>query len=228
LIRSILTEIDQGVGIITLNRPERRNTLDARLIDELAEAVGVMTAEPAVRVIVMSSTGEFFCAGRLPDAGVDSGEQDRDAAENTATLAELLRHIAESPKPVIARVQGPAAGSGVGLIAACDIAVTTFDTSFTLANAGRGSDAAAISASVTAAIGERYVRRYLLTAERFSAAEAYRIGLVHEMVVDDTGLDEAVGDIIDALLNNNADAIAEYKSMLAAAAPQRGSRGVLG
>ena len=227
MIRSILTEIDQGVGIITLNRPARRNTLNAQLIDELAAAVGIMTEEPAVRVIVLSSTGEFFSAGYSPHADIAAEPQDEDGPQTTATLAGLLRYIAESPKPVIARVQGPAAGSGVGLIAACDIAVTTFDTSFTLANAGHGGDAAAISATVAAAIGERYVRRYLLTAERFSAAEAYRIGLVHEMVVDDTGLDEAVGDIIDALLNNSPQATAEYKSMLTAAS-QRISLGVPG
>jgi methylglutaconyl-CoA hydratase len=112
----------------------------------------------------------------------------------------MLRRLAQCPKPTVARVQGPAYGGGVGLVACCDVAIATFDAQFALTEVKLGIIPAVISPHVIAAIGERYARRYMLTAERFSAAEAYRIGLLHEMVTDDAALDEAVGEVIDALL----------------------------
>jgi methylglutaconyl-CoA hydratase len=130
----------------------------------------------------------------------------------------MLRRLAQCPKPTIARIQGPAYGGGVGLIACCDVAIATFDAQFALTEVRLGIIPAVISPHVIAAIGERYARRYMLTAERFSAAEAYRIGLLHEMVTDDAALDEAVGEIVDALLNNGPVALAECKQLIHAVA----------
>jgi methylglutaconyl-CoA hydratase len=130
----------------------------------------------------------------------------------------MLRHVAECQKPVIARVQGPAYGSGVGLIAACDIAISTFDAQFALTEVKLGIIPATIAPHVITAIGERYARRYMLTAERFSASEAYRIGLVHEIVPDEAALDDAIGDLIEALLKNGPDAMAECKQLIGAVA----------
>jgi methylglutaconyl-CoA hydratase len=115
-------------------------------------------------------------------------------------------------KPTIARVQGPAYGGGVGLIAACDIAVGTYDAVFSLSEVKLGIVPAVISPYVIAAIGERYSRRYMLTAERFSAAEAYRIGLLHEVVPGEEQLDEAIAELLDSLLANGPRAQAECKS----------------
>jgi methylglutaconyl-CoA hydratase len=98
------------------------------------------------------------------------------------------------------------------------VAIGTFDAEFSLTEVKLGLIPAVISPHVIAAIGERYARRYMLTAERFSAAEAYRIGLLHEMVVDDEGLDEAVGEVVEALLKNGPRAMAECKSLIAAVA----------
>lgn len=213
--QNILTEIDAGVGIVTLNRPERHNAFDDATIAELADAMGGMASDAAVRVVVISSTGKSFCAGadlawmqRAATYGFE--ENRRDAGE----LAEMLRSIADCPKPVIARVQGPAYGGGVGLIAACDIAVATFDARFALTEVKLGILPAVISPYVIAAIGERYARRYMLTAEQFSAAEAYRIGLVHEMAADEAGLDEAIGEWVTALLKNGPQALAECKALI--------------
>lgn len=219
MYQSLLTEIDHGVGIITLSRPERHNAFDEVLIDELAAAIAAMGSEPAVRVVVISSTGKSFCAGADLNwmqraAGLPDEENLRDAR----LLAGLFRRIAQCPKPVIARVQGPAYGGGVGLVAACDIAIATFDAQFSLSEVRLGIIPAVISPHVIAAIGERHARRYMLTAERFSAAEAYRIGLVHEMVADESGLDDAVGEIADALLKNSPAALTECKSLIAAVA----------
>ena len=219
MYQSILTEIDRGVGIITLNRADRHNAFDDVLIAELSEAIDIMGSDAAVRVIVLSSTGKSFCAGADLNwmkrmAGYSPEENLRDSR----ALAELFRRVAQSPKPVIARIQGPAYGGGVGLVAACDIAIATFDAQFALTEVKLGIIPSAISPYVIAAIGERYARRFMLTAERFSAAEAYRIGLVHEMVADERGLDEALGELIDALMKNGPHALRECKDLISAVA----------
>jgi methylglutaconyl-CoA hydratase len=219
MYQNILTEIDAGVGIITLNRPERHNAFDDTMIAELAEIMFSMASDPAVRVVVISSTGKSFCAGAdlnwMQRAASYSLEENRnDAGE----LAEMLRRIADCPKPVIARVQGPAYGGGVGVIAACDMAVATFESKFALTEVKLGLIPAVIGPHVLAAIGERYARRYMLTAEAFSAAEAYRIGLIHEMVADEIALDEAVGEWVDAVLKNGPQALAECKALIRAIA----------
>jgi methylglutaconyl-CoA hydratase len=219
MYQSILTEIDRGVGIVTLNRADRHNAFDDVLIAELSEAIDVMAHEPTVRVVVISSTGKSFCAGADLNwmkrmAGYSQEENLRDSR----ALAELFRRVAQCPKPVIARIQGPAYGGGVGLVAACDIAIATFDAQFALTEVKLGIIPAAISPHVIAAIGERYARRFMLTAERFSAAEAYRIGLLHEMVADEAALDEALGEVIEALLKNGPNAIRECKELISAVA----------
>jgi methylglutaconyl-CoA hydratase len=219
MYQNILTEIDAGVGIITLNRPERHNAFDDTMIAELAEIMFSMASDPAVRVVVISSTGKSFCAGAdlgwMQRAASYSLDENRnDAGE----LAEMLRRIADCPKPVIARVQGPAYGGGVGVIAACDMAVATFESKFALTEVKLGLIPAVIGPHVLAAIGERYARRYMLTAEAFSAAEAYRIGLIHEMVADEIALDEAVGEWVDAVLKNGPQALAECKALIRAIA----------
>ena len=219
MYNNIVTETDLGVGIITLNRPDRHNAFDDAAIAELSDAIDKMAADPGVRVLVISSSGKSFCAGADLNwmkraAGYSSDENLRDSR----ALAEMLRRLAQCPKPTIARIQGPAYGGGVGLIACCDVAIATFDAQFALTEVKLGIIPSVISPHVIAAIGERYARRYMLTAERFSAAEAYRIGLLHEMVSDNAALDEAVGEIVDALLNNGPGALAECKALLEAVA----------
>ncbi len=219
--QTLLTEIDAGIGIITLNRPERHNALDDVMIAELSGAILSMANDPLVRLIVLSSLGESFCAGADLDwmrraAGYGSEENRRDAG----ALAEMLRRIAECPKPVIARVQGPAYGGGVGMIAACDIAVASFEARFALTEVKLGLIPAVISPYVIAAIGERHARRYMLTAEAFSAAEAYRLGLIHEMVADEASLDAALGEWVEAILRNGPVALTEAKALIRAVAGQ--------
>jgi len=217
--QTVLTEIDAGVGIVTLNRPERHNAFDDTMIAELSCAMEDMANTPTVRVVVIGGLGKSFCAGadlnwmqRAAAHGFDDNRRDAGA------LAETLRVIADCPKPVIARVQGPAYGGGVGVIAACDMAVATFESRFALTEVKLGLIPAVISPHVIAAIGERHARRYMLTAEVFSAAEAYRIGLLHEMVADEEALDEAVGEWVEALLKNGPRALAECKALIRAVA----------
>lgn len=217
MYKNIITEVDQGVGIITLNRPERHNAFDGQTIGELTQSLAGMASDSAVRVVIISSTGKSFCAGadlewmRTAARGT-SAENEADAR----VLAEMLHRLATLSKPTIARVQGPAYGGGVGLIAACDIAIATFDAQFALSEVKLGLIPATIAPHVVAAVGERHARRYMLTAERFSAAEAYRIGLVHEMVADEEALDQALGAIVESLLENGPSALTECKDLIRA------------
>jgi len=216
---TILTEIDNGVGIITLNRADRHNAFDDALIQDLSTALVRMDTDSDVRVVVLSSTGKSFCAGADLNwmkraATYNAEETQRDAL----ALAGMLRMLNDMKKPTVARVQGPAYGGGVGLVAACDIAIAAFDAQFALTEVKLGIIPAVISPYVIGAIGERKARRYMLTAERFSAAEAYRIGLVHEIVTGEAELDEAVGEIVDALLANGPVALGECKALIKAVA----------
>ncbi|HNN47284.1 MAG TPA: enoyl-CoA hydratase-related protein, partial [Azospira sp.] len=167
---SILTEVDGPLGILTLNKPERHNAFDEVLIAEITAGLRELEAHPQVRAVVLSSTGKSFCAGAdlnwMKRAAGYSPEENLRDARNLATLLSTLNELS---KPTVARVQGPAYGGGVGLVAACDIAIATFDAQFALTEVKLGILPAVISPYVIAAIGERYARRYMLTAERFSA-----------------------------------------------------------
>lgn len=176
----------RGVATVTLNRPEVHNAFDDVLIARLTEVFRDLGQRPEVRVVVLASEGRSFSAGgdlnwmkRM--AGYSEEENLRDAM----ALALMMETIDRCPKPVLAVVQGAAYGGGVGLIAACDIAVASDKATFSLSEVKLGIIPAAISPYVIAAIGARASRRYFLTGERFSAAEARRIGLLHECVAED-------------------------------------------
>ncbi|ACV37563.1 enoyl-CoA hydratase/isomerase family protein [Accumulibacter sp.] len=219
--QSIMTEVDGSVGILTLNKPKCHNAFDEQLIAEITVGLQELESDERVRAVVLSSTGKSFCAGA--DLGWMKRAADYTPEENLRDanrLAELMATLNELAKPTIARVQGAAYGGGVGLIAACDIAVGTYDALFTLSEVKLGIVPAVISPYVLAAIGERYSRRYMLTAERFSAAEAYRIGLLHELVPGEEQLDEAIAEILESLLANGPHAQAECKELIRVVAGQ--------
>lgn len=211
----LLLDRDQrGVARITLNRPELHNAFNETLIAELTEALEKLGADPAVRVVVLAAAGKSFSAGadlNWMKAMAGYGE-----AENLADargLARLMRTLDRLPKPTLARVQGPAFGGGVGLIACCDIAVAVDSATFSLSEVRLGLIPAVISPYVVAAMGERAARRWFLTAERFGAAEACRSGLLHE-VVPEGELDGRVEALIAALLANGPGAVAEAKDLI--------------
>lgn len=221
MFQSIITEVDDSVGLITLNKADRHNALDETLIAEITNGLLELEADPRVRAVVLSSTGKSFCAGTDINwmrraASYTAQENLRDARH----LARLMATLNELSKPTIVRVQGPAYGGGLGLIAACDIAVATYDALFALTEVKLGILPGVVCPYVLAAIGERHCRRYMLTAERFSAAEAYRLGLLHEIVPGEEQLDEAIGEIIDNLLKNGPNAQAECKALIRAISGQ--------
>ncbi|MEP7070476.1 MAG: enoyl-CoA hydratase/isomerase family protein [Usitatibacter sp.] len=207
------------IGLVTMNRPERHNAFDDALIAELTDAFRSMEAEDGIRIVVLSGAGKSFSAGadlhwmkRM--AGFSMEENRRDAM----ALAALMRTIAHLRKPTLARVQGAALGGGVGLVACCDVAVATQGATFSLSEVKLGLIPAVISPYVVAAIGERAARRYFLTAERFTAAEAWRIGLVHEVSVGEDEMDETIGAIVDAMLAASPMAQKEAKDLIRAVA----------
>jgi methylglutaconyl-CoA hydratase len=204
---------ENAVARVWLNRPERHNALDERLIHDLHKAVDHLVEDPAVRVIVIGSDGPSFCAGADLDwmrrAAMLDGTANRQDARQ---LASLLYAIATARKPVVARVQGSAYGGGVGLVCACDIAIGVEGVQFALTEVRLGLAAATISPYVLNAIGARQARRLVLTGEPFGSSEAHRIGLLHEVVTAGE-LDAAVQRTIDMLLQGGPHAQSVVKDL---------------
>ena len=210
----------RGVATLTLNRPERRNAFDDAIIAELTEAFRRIGEDPAVRALVLTGEGAAFSAGgdlnwmrRM--AGYGAAENFADAM----ALATMLRTLNELPKPTVARVNGAAFAGGVGLICCCDIAVAAAEAVFSISEVRLGLVPATIGPYVAAAIGTRAARRYNLTGETFSAADALRIGLVHE-VAPLAELDAAVERVVAALRAGGIRAQARAKRLIAELADQ--------
>ena len=208
----------EGVALIGLNRPEVHNAFNEALIAELTAAVREAGEDPSVRAILLHGAGPSFCAGADLDwmrrmAGYGRDENLADAS----ALAAMLATIAECPKPTVARVHGPAYGGGVGLIACCDVAIGANDATFALSEAKLGLIPATIGPYVVSAIGARQARRYFLTGERFDAAEAYRLGLLHDIVLGGE-LDARVNEVLGALLVAGPGAQREAKALIRAVA----------
>ena len=210
-----LTVTQQGaVATVTLNRPEVRNAFNDEVIHELTQAFAELGARDDVRAIVLGAAGTAFCAGADLNwmrrmAGYSRAENLADAGQ----LAEMLRVIYACPKPTIARIQGDAIAGGMGLVAACDIAVSVDTANFCLSEVKLGLIPATISPYVIRAMGARAAHRYFLTAERFSAAEAQRIGFVHE-VVSAEQLDAKVEELSRALCSASPHAVRACKRLV--------------
>jgi methylglutaconyl-CoA hydratase len=199
---------------VTLNRPEVRNAFNDEVIAELAQAFTQLGQAPEVRAIVLAAEGPAFCAGA--DLNWMRRMADYSHAENlvdAAQLAEMLRVIYACPKPTIARIQGDVYAGGIGLVAACDVAVSVDSANYCLSEVKLGLYPATISPYVIRAMGARAAHRYFLTAERFDAVEALRIGFVHAVASADQ-LDAQVDGLVNALVNASPNAVKECKALL--------------
>jgi methylglutaconyl-CoA hydratase len=207
-------EARDGIGYVWLNRPQVRNAFNDDTIAELTRAFTAMAGDSAVRVVVLGGRGSAFSAGgdlnwMKKMAGYSFDENFADAR----ALADMLHTIATLPKPTVARVHGAAYAGGMGLVAACDIAVAAHEAEFCLSEVKLGLVPATISPYVLAAMGRRAAQRYFLTAERFSAAEAHRIGFVHALAPADA-IDAAVAAVCRELLSGGPDAHAATKDLI--------------
>jgi methylglutaconyl-CoA hydratase len=213
-VKHLDLHFDAGVATVTLNRPEVRNAFNDEVIAEMTAVFSELTDRAEVRCIVLAGNGPAFCAGadlnwmkRMADYSHDENVAD------AAALAHMLRTIYRSPKPTIARVQGDCYAGGMGLVAACDIAVTVESAQFCLSEVKLGLIPATISPYVIRAMGARAAHRYFLTAERFSAAEAHRIGFVHE-VVEAAQLEPKVRELAQSLVQAGPEAVKACKALV--------------
>ncbi|HSE75838.1 MAG TPA: enoyl-CoA hydratase-related protein [Dongiaceae bacterium] len=202
------------VATVRLNRPDKHNAFDEHLIAELTKAFRDLANDAAVRVVVLAANGASFSAGADLDWMKRMSVMDRAANErDSLLLADLMAAIDRCPKPVVGLVEGAAFGGGVGLVACCDIAIATTKASFCLSEVRLGLIPAVISPYVAAAIGPRACRRYFLTAERFDAETAERLGLVHRVVAPDA-LARARDEIVGHLLRGGPAAQAAAKDLV--------------
>ncbi|WP_409519484.1 enoyl-CoA hydratase/isomerase family protein [Pulveribacter sp.] len=199
---------------ITLTQPEVRNAFSDEVIAEITAAFQEVGARDDVRAVVLAAEGPAFCAGA--NLNWMRRMSDYTRAENLADagkLAEMLRVIYECQKPTIARVQGDVYAGGMGLVAACDMAVSVDTAGFCLSEVKLGLIPATISPYVIRAMGARAAHRYFLTAERFDAQEALRIGFVHEVVAADQ-LDARVDALVKALASASPNAVRACKRLV--------------
>jgi len=207
--------LQNAVATVTLTRPELHNAFNEVVIAELAGAFRALDADESVRVVVLAAEGKSFCAGA--DVNWMKRMVDYSFEENLADandMADMLRAIRECSKPVVARVHGAAIGGGVGLVAACDMAVAVRSAIFSLSEVKLGILPAVISPYVLEKIGPGAARRYGITAERFDADEARRIGLINEVVETPGELDDWIAGIAKAVRGNGPKAVAACKRIL--------------
>ena len=211
---TLKVDVNHRVAVVWLAREKVRNAFNEVSIADLTAAFEQLGRDDEVRAIVLAGRGPAFCAGADLDwmrrmADYSNAENQADAMK----LATMLRTIYECPKPVIARVHGDVYAGGVGLVAACDISVTSLDANFCLSETKLGLIPATVGPYVLRAMGTHIARRYFLTAEKFSAAEAYRIGLVHDITPPEE-LDGKINEILGALMLTSANAVTEAKRLV--------------
>lgn len=202
-----------GVVRVVLSRPDLRNAFDDALIAEVTATFEALSADAAVRAVVLTGEGKAFCAGadlgwmkRMVTWGEAENRRDAEA------LGRMFLAIDSCPKPVVGRVHGAALGGGTGLVAVCDVAVCAEGTLLGTTEVRLGIVPAVISPFVVRKIGESHARRWFLTGERFSTEEALRAGLVH-VVVPEAELDAEVDRVVDALLLGGPEALSVSKGL---------------
>jgi methylglutaconyl-CoA hydratase len=203
-----------GVARVMLDRPEIRNAFDDALIAALTSALRELDVDEGVRAVVLGGNGPAFCAGadlnwmkRMAGYGYEQNLADARA------LAHMLRTLDRMRKPTVARVHGPAFAGGVGLVAACDIAVGAQEAKFCLSEAKLGLSPATISPYVVRAMGERAARRYFLSAEVFDGIEAHRIGLL-TAVSPSENLDGEIDKMLEHLVQGGPQALDKIKDLI--------------
>lgn len=211
----IITEISgRGVATVTLRRPDIHNAFDDELIERLRRELQGLNNDPNVRVVMLAAEGKSFSAGAdLNWMKRMAGYERAENLEDAKNLGKLMATLYRMRQPTVAIVQGPAYGGGVGLVAACNIAIASESATFCLSEVRLGLIPAVIGPYVIEAMGERQAMRYMLTAEKFSAREAMRLGLVHDVVPADV-LQDRQNEIVEDLLKGGPKALSEVKNLV--------------
>ena len=212
---TVLTRIDDdGNATVLLNRPEVHNAFDPPMVEALTDALEALGRDTSVRAVVLVGAGPSFSAGadiaQMKKSAKFSPKQNYEAALQTARMLHTL-HTLE--KPTVACIRGAVRGGGCGLVAACDIAVAARTATFRLSEVKLGIIPAMISPYVIAAMGERMAHRYMLTGEEFDAAEAYRIGFIHD-IVEDEELNARIGTLLAHLYSSGPKALLAVKRLI--------------
>jgi methylglutaconyl-CoA hydratase len=203
----------RGVATVTLNRPEVGNAYDGDMIQGLLDTMDALSAHAGLRVVLLKGNGRHFQAGAdLAWINAVRGASPRENMRVSRATAEAVDRLNRLPVPTVALVQGGCFGGGTGMIAACDVVIAADNAVFSIAEVRWGLTAAIILPQLADAVSVRQLRRYALTAERFGAAEALRIGLVHQVVPLDR-LAEAGEQMVVRLLENGPVAMAETKAI---------------
>ncbi len=208
-------EVADSVASITLQRPQLHNAFNAELIAELSAAIRSARDDERARVLVLTGSGESFSAGgdlNWMQAMAKASREDNRL--DSLRLAAMFRALDNLPKAVIARVNGPAFGGGVGLISCCDVSIAVRSAKFALSEVRLGLIPATIAPFVQARIGMAGMRRYALSGERFDAATAHQIGLIDAIAEDQQALDELLQAQIRQLLMAAPGAVAECKQLI--------------
>jgi methylglutaconyl-CoA hydratase len=205
----------RGALHIVLNRPDVRNAFNATMIAELTQVFKKEVMEPEVRVVVLRANGAIFCAGGDLNWMRRSIELSlEDNYKDTTLLTQMFKLMNECPKMVIGAVQGAAIGGGVGLVSVCDWVIASADTQFSLSEVRLGIVPSCIGPFVIAKIGASHARGLFMSAERFQAARAREIGLIHEVVTDAAALDGAVETLLSRVLQCGPKAMGVAKKLV--------------
>ncbi len=205
----------EGIAVLTLNRPEKRNAFDELMIENLSEHFETLKGADHVRAVFVRGAGEAFCAGADIDWMKRGGERtEEDNEADALALARMLKHLHDLPQLTVALVHGAAMGGGAGLVAACDVAVAVKDTKFRFSEVRLGLTPATISPYVVEAIGPRMARALFASAESFDGAYAEKIGLVQYTVEDEAGLTSMMEHLSDLAMGAAPGAVADSKALV--------------
>ena len=211
---SLDVEVRNNIAIAWLDRPKTYNALDEGMVQDLLAFLEEVSAEQSLRALIIGGRGEAFCAGMDVDWMRRMGQQGGRANDQSAlAIARLYYALHTCPIPTVARVHGHCFAGGVGLAAACDIAMASTDVEFGCTEAKRGLVPAGIAPYVMRAMGRRNAQRYLLSGERFDASEAYRLGLVQEICPPDE-LDARINMLLGHLVAGAPNALRVTKQLL--------------
>lgn len=206
----------EGTGVLTLNRPAKRNAFNAEVIAELTDAFETLSKNPSCRLLLVRGNGPVFSAGAdLEWMKSASHYSEKENEEDAVAMAEMLRRLFELPQVTIALLHGAAMAGACGIAAACDIAIAKKGTIFSFSEVKLGIIPATISPYIINAIGPRWARTLFVTAERFEATFAEKIGLIHHEVEDETAMESLVEHYADLVYAASPAAVADTKELVA-------------